>query len=201
MFCNNCGKQNIKNAKYCKYCGDRLIKKDYSYDESNHKLQNIIKEDKIFEKKVKIYSLEHIVTRLVISSIDFFFAGIFFIFSLIIINNILNNILSQESPIGSLLWWFFSFFVWFIYIFFVSLLNDNQTIGESLLNMRIETKMKFLSSLLGPTLVSDYFLKTTFFIKPMKWRYLSYILCFILLTWWEYFIFLFFLFLPFISKA
>lgn len=200
MFCENCGKQNIKFAKFCKYCGNKLTSNKISNEYFNKEELLTIEKNKKIERKIPRSSFEHIITRLIISSIDFFFAGIFLYIFLSIFTVVSFSISPELMQIkfSSLLFLILSF-IWFIYIAFINLINNGKTIGEALINIRIESKTPFFSNLLGPLIIFDYILNTNFYTKPMKGRYFSYVVCFVLLTWWEYLLFVFFLLLPFLE--
>lgn len=202
MYCDNCGKKNFEFAKYCKYCGNKLIKSKKLILNNEISLNSNFEENNQnkLEKKVLRNTLEHIVTRLVISSIDFFFAGFFLLFLLIIIELFFNATIQEANQTQGIIITIFLSSVWIIYIYLSTLIFKGQTLGEKFLNLRIETKSIFLSKILGPLILFDYVFQTTFYIKPMKMRYFSYFLCLILLTWWEYIIFLIFLSIPLISN-
>lgn len=197
MFCDNCGKQNIKFAKFCRYCGNKLISNKISNEYFNQKEWLAIKENKKIERKIPRNSFEHIITRLIISSVDFFFAGIFlFIFTIVSVS-IYSKL--PQIKFSTFLIFLILCFIWIIYIAFINLINNGKTIGEALINIRIEAKNTFFSNLLGPLIIFDYILNTNFYIKPMKGRYFSYVVCFVLLTWWEYLLFVVLLLLPFLE--
>lgn len=206
MYCDNCGKQNIKFAKYCKYCGNKLIKSKKLISNNEISLNSNFEENNQnkLEKEVSRNTLEHIITRLVISSIDFFFAGFFLLITIIFLSALsplfFNTPSQQTNTIESITTISFLSFIWIIYIYLSTLIFKGQTLGEKFLNLRIETKSNFFSKILGPLILFDYIFETTFYVKPMKMRYFSYFLCLILLTWWEYIIFLMFLSIPLISN-
>lgn len=195
MFCENCGKQNIKFAKFCKYCGFKLEEKLIDSFSSND--QNVTYQDpeKVNKQKLRKNLLERIITRLVISSVDFFFAGIF-LFTLIIVFTMIG-LFQNSFSLSPLITFLILSFVWFIYILSFSLIYKGRTFGEQIVNVEIKSKNKFLLNLLGPLIIFDFILENTFYVKPMKGRMFSYIVCFIILTWWEYLLFIYFLFMPF----
>lgn len=197
MFCENCGKQNIKFARFCKYCGNKLTSNKISNEYFNKEELLTIEENKKIERKIPRSSFEHIITRLIISSIDFFFAGIFLSIFIVVSFSISSEL--TQIKFSSLLFFLILSFVWFIYIAFINLINNGKTIGGALINIRIESKTPFFSNLLGPLIIFDYILNTTFYTKPMKGRYFSYVVCFVFLTWWEYLLFVVFLLLPFLE--
>lgn len=148
-------------------------------------------------KLIKLSTSKHLITRIVISSIDLFFAGLglaVLIAASVILKdyNFLYNNSAGDSGYNNLSAIKFYILmilgmVWGMYIV-TTYLVFNQTPGEKIAGIKIKTRQTLLSRLLGPLLIFDYFFGVDFYETNKRNRGNLYKFVFVLLSWWEYFL-------------
>ena len=78
MYCTRCGQQIEEGARYCPYCGEKIYKEEYTYDQAP-----------IYSRSIPI--------AIILSIVTFGIYGLYWLYSLA---NDINTLTHQEQPSG-----------------------------------------------------------------------------------------------------
>ena len=78
MYCTRCGQQIEEGARYCSYCGEKIYKEEYTYEQAP-----------IYSRSIPI--------AIILSIVTFGIYGLYWLYSLANDNNTLTH---QEQPSG-----------------------------------------------------------------------------------------------------